>query len=983
MKRPSFVCATLGDLGGSAFYRVQTPLLSTAKAGRIQVRFPDKMQLFPIELLQIIRPDTLVFHRSHTVDQLKYLQHVTNNIDLLKVYAIDDWVGKVPKYSPHYNDIYKGIDKDIKKAIDRCDRLVVTNDLLANVYGYRKETHIIPNYLSEELWKPIYEEIANMPTVGKPVPRIGWSGGIGHPGDLEILREVADILGDRVRWVFLGDIPKGFDEGNSEVQVSNKGPGHYGLALHKLQLDLALVPLLDNEFNRAKSNIRITEYGACGYPVIASNVKPYKSAPVTLLEYNAKWWAEAILKKLEDPEALKAEGQALKEWVWANYKLEDHVKEYADIMSPDHEGFVPTKECEVEETVDVLITSYNNKEVLEQCVNSVLDSIPHNTTKINVVVSDNASTQPEMQDYLAEIGDKVQVQYLSENVGYIANINSAIGLHPDRDVVTLNSDTIVHGDWVDRLKEGCYANEQISSATPMSNNATVLSYPNPAGAILEPGLVRFYDEVVKDIPVKYIAIPSSIGFCTFIKRKALNDVGVFDNNAYGPAYGEENDWSMRALMRSWVSVASLNTYVGHISAATLSNEKPELLERAMATLKIRWPYYFQVLEQWGKAAPMEALRQSLDLAIIGKTTLAPRTLYFAHSMGGGLETYLQSRLKGTNDVVLRLNKASIGTVTLEVNGESYNNLPNIQIRTADLASVAEYVRRLNINRVSIQTTFGGDYNLPYWLMSLLGILDVPYEVMLHDYLPVCPRLRLSQDNGYCGEPDEAGCNACIVKFGSTVGQVDIGEWRRMYGKLLSNAEFVFAPSYDMAKRMEKYFPDLSIDVVPHEDDVVIGQWGQPPKYNEGDLIRVAVMGYMTTEKGSRIIEECSKYCLQNQIPMKFMVFGNMIDNGLLVPRAIEQNDALYISGPYQEQDLKSYLNLNKCHLSFFPNIWPETYSYTLSSAFKAALFPVAFDIGAIAERIKDKEFGATIPFEQRTDIPFIVNYLMETAKGLV
>jgi len=54
-------------------------------------------------------------------------------------------------------------------------------------------------------------------------------------------------------------------------------------------------------------------------------------------------------------------------------------------------------------------------------------------------------------------------------------------------------------------------------------------------------------------------------------------------------------------------------------------------------------------------------------------------------------------------------------------------------------------------------------------------------------------------------------------------------------------------------------------------------------------------------------------------------------------------------------------------LAFFPSVWPETYSYTLSEALRAGLFPVAFDIGAVAARIRAAGWGLVLPWEMVHD----------------
>jgi hypothetical protein len=69
------------------------------------------------------------------------------------------------------------------------------------------------------------------------------------------------------------------------------------------------------------------------------------------------------------------------------------------------------------------------------------------------------------------------------------------------------------------------------------------------------------------------------------------------------------------------------------------------------------------------------------------------------------------------------------------------------------------------------------------------------------------------------------------------------------------------------------------------------------------------------------------------------------------------------TGAYLESDLPDILARSQCHLAFFPSVCPETYSFTLSQAFYAGLYPVAFDIGAVARRIRASGWGHVLPAE--------------------
>jgi hypothetical protein len=89
-----------------------------------------------------------------------------------------------------------------------------------------------------------------------------------------------------------------------------------------------------------------------------------------------------------------------------------------------------------------------------------------------------------------------------------------------------------------------------------------------------------------------------------------------------------------------------------------------------------------------------------------------------------------------------------------------------------------------------------------------------------------------------------------------------------------------------------------------------------------------------------------------------------------------------VTGPYySKQELYGQIEAYAPDVAFFPSIWPETYLYTLSDAFNRGIFPVAFNIGAPAERIVEAEWGALIDFDDRYNFGFINDSLLEVEVG--
>ncbi|MDA8381589.1 MAG: glycosyltransferase [Betaproteobacteria bacterium] len=319
--------------GGSGDYRVIQPFRALSKAGLAQcehVRMANRVtRVLTLTELARLAPDTLVVHAALDDAQIAALEAYRRCVkDMLTVYALDDLVTLVPKKSNVYREYMKGF-RDAKPRLRRglrsCDRLVVSTEPLANFAdGLIPDIRIVPNRLERDKWI----HLTSARGAGRR-PRVGWAGAQQHQGDLEIIEPVVEALAGEVEWVFMG---MATDRIRPHLTEFHEGvPIHaYPDALARLNLDVAIAPLEVHPFNEAKSNLRLLEYGILGWPVVCTDIFPYRTneAPVTRVTNDADAWIEAIRAHVRDPEGAARRGDALREWVLTHYMLEDSLDEW-------------------------------------------------------------------------------------------------------------------------------------------------------------------------------------------------------------------------------------------------------------------------------------------------------------------------------------------------------------------------------------------------------------------------------------------------------------------------------------------------------------------------------------------------------------------------------------------------------------------------------------------------------------------------------
>ncbi|UYB54404.1 glycosyltransferase [Xanthomonas sp. AM6] len=312
------ILAHPGDAFGSGHYRVIQPFQALAEAGRIDGVYYARL-LDPVEMARVA-PDAVVVQRRVGDAELAKMERMGRFSSAFKVYELDDYLPNLPLKSVHREQMPKDVLRSLRRAATLVDRVVVSTPALADALaGLHADIRVVLNRLDPRMWGEL-PLTARTATGGKP--RVGWAGGASHTGDLELIADVVQALAGEVHWVFMGMCPERLRPHVAEVH-----PGvdfeRYPQALAALRLDLALAPLEDNLFNRCKSNLRLLEYGACGYPVVASDLAPYQGAlPATLVKNRFRDWVNAIRMHLADAQARAAAGAALHAAVRRDWMLD-------------------------------------------------------------------------------------------------------------------------------------------------------------------------------------------------------------------------------------------------------------------------------------------------------------------------------------------------------------------------------------------------------------------------------------------------------------------------------------------------------------------------------------------------------------------------------------------------------------------------------------------------------------------------------------
>jgi len=262
--------------------------------------------------IEIEKCNIVVLQRRFLGPDMKRIEKIRASGKKIVV-DMDDNLLNIPPNNPAHR-IYTGkLRKDVEKQLREADLITVSTEFLGEqLKKYNKKIAVFPNCVDidadwvdknsfgVEMWHK--SGICRTEAKGRKI-RIGWTGSNTHEEDLRAINSVMlDLVSERedVEILYMGGYPgaileplikeklitRGLD-GKYHIPVEKIGKekriwlvngihiSEYYAKLLSLGMHIGVAPLVDNNFNRCKSNVKFLEYTMAGIPTIASNVLPY------------------------------------------------------------------------------------------------------------------------------------------------------------------------------------------------------------------------------------------------------------------------------------------------------------------------------------------------------------------------------------------------------------------------------------------------------------------------------------------------------------------------------------------------------------------------------------------------------------------------------------------------------------------------------------------------------------------------------------
>ncbi|MBQ0142632.1 MAG: glycosyltransferase family 2 protein [Prevotellaceae bacterium] len=226
--------------------------------------------------------------------------------------------------------------------------------------------------------------------------------------------------------------------------------------------------------------------------------------------------------------------------------------------------------------VSIIIVNYNTLQITAECI----DSIFRFTTNVNfeVILVDNGSIDGSEQHFASD--DRITYIYLKENIGFGRANNEGVKYATGRNILFLNSDTLLQDNSVKLLSEyldhnntvgACGAN--LFDSSMQSSISFYRQYPSIFDNFITLNKlynkIRFKDSVTFNNTQNPLDVCHISGADLMIKKKILDHIGSFDPQFF--MYFEDTELCYRIKRAGFLLMSVPSARIIHLQGRSTMN----------------------------------------------------------------------------------------------------------------------------------------------------------------------------------------------------------------------------------------------------------------------------------------------------------------------------------------------------------------------------------------------------------------------------
>lgn len=243
------------------------------------------------------------------------------------------------------------------------------------------------------------------------------------------------------------------------------------------------------------------------------------------------------------------------------------------------------------EGTSIIIPTYNQKELVLQCIASIE---AHTAHPYEIIVVDDGSTDGTCEALQKRRGS-IRIGVHLKNRGFASAVNTGLMMAKGRTILLLNNDVLVTERWLSQLLTALNDNPAASAVGPVTNYI---------------GGDQQIETAYKDVPEmelfaanynvtdrsKWRYTDRLVGFCLLFRRETFEDVGYFDEG-YETGNFEDDDWLLRLQLQGKRLMVAGDTFVHHFGSVSMKS----LGKDGFAAVNGKNEYFYH--HKWGN--PLE------------------------------------------------------------------------------------------------------------------------------------------------------------------------------------------------------------------------------------------------------------------------------------------------------------------------------------------------------------------------------------------
>ena len=366
-------------------------------------------------------------------------------------------------------------------------------------------------------------------------------------------------------------------------------------------------------------------------------------------------------------------------------------------------------------------------------------------------------------------------------------------------------------------------------------------------------------------------------------------------------------------------------------------------------LPAQWLHYGQHVQDNKTADPAKEIRIRAMLSLL-KSSDKPVILHLAHGMGGGADKHVFDLIEFLGDRAFGIVAQPSGPDACALVLDGRKQTLTLRFSHERRRELVRFLASHRVGRVHVHQ----GWSVPEWMLDLPKFLRVPYDLTTHDFFWINGNPHLIDENGFFCEDKETRDERCSIDECPVPEGLPVELFRERKARLFNGADRVLSPSQYTRDLLGGYFPDANYILADHHDRELGGSYPPVvvrPTYRD-EKMWIAVLGALGSHKGPDVLDYVA---MMTEAECEFHLIGT----------AYRPLDAAILqSGEYSEEDLPALIDEADPAFIWYPAIWPETYSYTLTEGLYSGRPIVAPDIGSFPERTRNRPYTYIEPWNK-------------------